>query len=724
MITVYVSATGASSGNGSTPEEPVSLARAQARVREITSNGTSAVDNISVQLLGDVDVSAVGLTFGAEDSNVSPYVTRWGKVPGGATPVLECGVQIPGPWTDEGSGVWSAATPVGFNTRQFYVNGTRAKRAGVDISTGENPDTHQVFWPAGQPVPANEDIEFSTSLKALSGTLMKWIHLRVCATSKTTSGGYTSFGLCPNHANVDNWYYADYYGGSYEAEGWSMLDRAENAREFITDEGDFYLDHANARIYYKKRGSESLDDAWLAKQEHPIVVDGASNIYFDDLIIQHAAWNRVTELGIYLAPLGDTFLGLDTGRMWDREGYPGTDFGNYYYDPTSANITERSELVSSAIHIAHATNVRVNRCVLRHLGGAGVRIHAGAHECGVSGSHIYDVSGVGVTLNSVAYQIGEENSAEQIRDTVLRSNKIHDVGVEYFDSPAVLVYGSKNNQTVHNELFNVPYCGFQNTNPENVTTIVESHEFAYNKVHDVMCELIDGGGVYANGKRGDGVSRSTCHHNHIYDVRTNATLPTTLRTNLLYCDDWSRGADYYENALEAWTPSYQTNRWMGIGVSDQPAPDGWYVVRAWDNYVSGSVADLMVGNLIPGYATASDCLIEGYKLATSYPAEWASIVAGAGVEELLLDPVEETTVIAYGWTDTTPRVRVIGPGSVSETEWTDGQWRAIITGYVEGETSVVLDAMPPTTTSNFPSGVYPYNTILVISEACVILVNQ
>src|SRR2546423_9653549 len=122
---LYVSPSGSDSNAGISPGAPLkTLQKARDVVRGIDQSNSG---EIHVNLAGGTYRLTAPLVLDASDSGTGGHSVTW-QAAAGARPVVSGGLQVPG-WTKGSGSVWSAQVPAGFDTRQLYVNGTRAQRA-------------------------------------------------------------------------------------------------------------------------------------------------------------------------------------------------------------------------------------------------------------------------------------------------------------------------------------------------------------------------------------------------------------------------------------------------------------------------------------------------------------------------------------------------------------------------------------------------------------------
>ena len=132
-VNFYVSPTGSDSNAGTTLAAPFqTLAKAQTAVRAVDQATAGA---ITVNLAGGDYRLSKPLTFTAADSATGTAGDITWKAEPGAFPVVSGGDRITG-WklTDTAKNIWTAPAPTGLDTRQLYVNGSRAVRATGSVT--------------------------------------------------------------------------------------------------------------------------------------------------------------------------------------------------------------------------------------------------------------------------------------------------------------------------------------------------------------------------------------------------------------------------------------------------------------------------------------------------------------------------------------------------------------------------------------------------------------
>ena len=191
-------------------------------------------------------------------------------------------------------------------------------------------------------------------------------------------------------------------------------------------------------------------------------------------------------------------------------------------------------------------------CQFVDSGAAGLRMDLHAQRNSVRHCEFARLGGVGVLL--AGYGMGWKDVS---RDNIVADCRFHDLGREWWASPAVFVWQSGGNRILHNEIFNLPYSGIvvSGRTQLNVSGLKESsrtarwdevmnhlekgdrswqgreplmhgrnNEVGWNDISDVMKILSDGNAIYVSGTGGG----NRVHHNFVHDI-DSANMNASLR---------------------------------------------------------------------------------------------------------------------------------------------------------------------------------------------------
>ena len=455
VTSIYVSTNGAASGNGATIGAPVSLARAQARVREI--NATMS-DDINVLLLPGRYPLAAPLVFTENDSGSNGFKVVWRAQDAQHPPLLCGGTPVTG-WTlhDAGKNIWKAAVPRGFDTRQLYVNGRRAIRARSPEDDDFTSKRH-VFPSQFQGMNATG---FTTTYDVAS-----WKNLeRVEAILRVNWWRVARVPLASVSTNrVLFQQPAGRYAHRQEARTVVYL---ENAYELLDAEGEWYLDPTVNTVYYKLRAGETLAGATVvaARLEGLLQLKRAAGLTFRDLRLAHSTW------------------------MFPSSNYGYTTWqGGYYFGPVGNGDWQKQ--MPGAVQAERVRDVLFDRCIVEHVGASGITVTDGSRRVTILGCRIEDVSGHGL-------EIGSGLGGGHTEQIVIRNNYIHDAANEFQDNHGLFVSSANDVLVEHNELHSFPYSavalGWGWSGKDNW---YGNLKFRRNHVCDYLQKGSDGGGIY------------------------------------------------------------------------------------------------------------------------------------------------------------------------------------------------------------------------------------
>ena len=156
----------------------------------------------------------------------------------------------------------------------------------------------------------------------------------------------------------------------------------------------------------------------------------------------------------------------------------------------------------AAVTFRTAKNVVFERDRFCRLGAAGLNFELGSQGNVVRGNEFTDISGCGVQLGDT-FNHHPTDPRDVIMDNLIADNAIHNIGAEYHAGVAIFVLYATRTKIVHNELWDLPYTGVSigwgwgGTDwPGNPTTS-RDNRIAFNRIHDFMLVLRDGGGIYS-----------------------------------------------------------------------------------------------------------------------------------------------------------------------------------------------------------------------------------
>ena len=381
---------------------------------------------------------------------------------------------------DSSKNIWKVAVPEGTHTRQAYFNNIRGIRArtvgylkGAEYVDGayylcDNAELLKIHHP--------EDIDMVFHIN--------WCNPRykIEKIEKTPDGRVK---ITPHPYFKEN-------KGRIDFAGPARIDSTpgylENAYEFLSEKGEWFLDSREGVLYYIPRDGEDMNNMTvkLPTGEKLISVCGmdgeqtVKNLSFDNICFEGTTW---------LKP--------------DRDGG--------FHDAQNGHIRENSSrwgdvAPGAAIHFEHCRNIKMTNNVFRQMGVTGVEFMAGSKYVDFLGNELYDISGVGITVDDIGLsgfpeKRSEESYCEYVR---VNNNYVHDVARDYKSSAAISLAWPRHSEFNHNEICSVPYSGFHIgygwEEYAETGSVLFDVEVNFNYIHDVFCDRVyDGGCIYSLG---------------------------------------------------------------------------------------------------------------------------------------------------------------------------------------------------------------------------------
>jgi hypothetical protein len=255
----YVASNGSDTNTGTSNQQALkTLSKAQQVVR--SQIASSMTENVTVHVGPGIYTLSAPLTFTADDSGKNGFTVNW--VGSGAT--ISGGLKVSN-WTTGTNGVYSASVPVGTKSRNLYVNGQASNYARRKInrkdfsftSTGMTWTSSSYDWLMSTAGIANAEIRFIDSFTD------RYAPIQSVGNRQLVMKQYVWFNQMwgydyPAKPNAD-------YGV------W-----VQNAQALLSDGGQFYLDSAGGKVYYKPLNGENMATAetYLGTQETLLAIGG------------------------------------------------------------------------------------------------------------------------------------------------------------------------------------------------------------------------------------------------------------------------------------------------------------------------------------------------------------------------------------------------------------------------------------------------------------------
>ena len=496
QATYYVSPTGSDSNSGTSMSSPfATLDHARQIVESVNSNMTG---DIVVYLLGGTYNLNSTIAFTSRDSGTNGHNIIYEAYPG-QTPVLSGGTRITG-WTlhDSSKNIWQAPIPAGFDARQLYINGVRARRAqGSALPSGSTKTSTGYVIPNTSlaHLLSPQDLEF-----VYNGT---WTNWRCDVASVSATSTQTTITMdSPCFQMTTSWVWQTITFPSY----------LENAYEFLNSSGDWSIDTTHHLISYIPRSGENLAtaDVEVGNTQTLITLNGTTSapvqhLVFQGLTFTYTGWLQPSQsLGMTDAQANLMFPSLDVVLHWTSSQFVTPNGGATWNGiPYGSAAVETPAAVEA--HAARSVQFLTN--TFTHLGAAGLNMDGGSQNDAITGNVFQDISGNGLQFGVVSTP-NPSSSAQYDGNTIINDNTVSNVDVEFQGGVGIFLGYVDNIVVTHNDVSNVPYSGISlgwgwgslDTLPSYNTGNIISDNY----VHSVMQVRQDGGCIYMLGPQPKG----------------------------------------------------------------------------------------------------------------------------------------------------------------------------------------------------------------------------
>ncbi|MGW1215974.1 RICIN domain-containing protein [Streptomyces sp. NPDC002499] len=527
----YVDPANGSDSNSGTSTSAAFKTIAKARDAVRTVNSAMSGD-IVVNLRGGTYPLTSPVDFTTADSGTNGHNVIY-KAYGSETPVVSSAKSITG-WTSAGNGQYKASVG-NLDFRQLYVNGVRATRARY-------PDVGSNFQLQGSDKTAQV-------LKVLSSQMANWDHfgrvemvlqlqwaenyLRL--KSYTTSGGLASVSIQDHEAGI-------LFQRPYPLLSNGSPLHFENAHEFLTEPGEFYLDKDAQTLYYLPRAGETMTSATVQVPTLETLFDikGDSlnspvhNLQFSGITFTQTNWTEASDNGLL-----------------NGQG------GNYNIsaDPSNKQYVNRPP---AGVYAANADNLSFTGNTFTKMGSTALDLHHGVHNSAVTGNVVQDIAGNGITVgkfsdpdveyhtvyNPPASPAGED-AREVVSGVTITNNLINRTGQDYLGTAGINA-GFVHGTTIdHNDISDSPWAGISlGWGWQSAANAEGDNSVSYNRIGNVVTQLCDTAGIYHLSND----PGTVINNNYIHDV---VRTPTACSSGAggIYLDEGSSNMTVANNVL-------------------------------------------------------------------------------------------------------------------------------------------------------------------------------
>ncbi len=479
----HVSPKGSDTAAGTAQAPFATIERAKEAVHDAVARGLTG--NLDVIIQHGTYELAEPLLFTPDDGGTERFRVRYVAAEG-ARVVLSGGSRIDG-WR-KGPGEVST-TRVDWPFQQLVVNGKRAIRARTP-NAGATPEYMQL---AGAEL---TDDRSSYTLLTGPGQLGEWerpeqIEVVVLGNWEVTRKRVETIDVA-----MDTITLAPPHAGGHDAirPGPGRHYFLENAREFLDEPGEWYLNEATGELSYWPRPGEDMATAEVYAPRLTRLVDvrgtegdPVRNLHFQGIRFAHADWvmpdfgfNGIQASFYCIPKAGD--------RGWEWVPW---------------------ECIEPAIRFEFADSCSLTDGALEYLRAVGLRLLRGCSDCRVIGNEVHSIGASGI-------MVGEnQNLADPLvpRRNRVENNSVHDCGLDDYGAVGIWTAFTDGSVIAHNLVYDLPYTGISvGFQWDESPTCCMNNLIEYNHIHHVLQRLCDGGCIYTLGLQPGTVLRGNWLH--------------------------------------------------------------------------------------------------------------------------------------------------------------------------------------------------------------------
>jgi hypothetical protein len=329
------------------------------------------------------------------------------------------------------------------------------------------------------------------------------------------------------------------YGPNGFIYGVEQIRWVENAYELLDDQNEWYYNKTDQYLYYKPVGTNDPNtlDIRIPQIEKLVnikgkIEDSAKNIHIKNISFKHGEWDLFGISRIHIA----------TPKSYSPEY-------NLFYKRLSLH----------QIEARYAESLLFEGNTITATGGGGIWIDA------VRNSKIYhntltNLGAQGITIGDIKQKRFPSSPTISTINNTIYNNLIDNFGLQNPDAIGISNHSATNTIISHNDISNGGYQGINIGEGLQVNTYSQAFntKVIYNKIHDVMKVLRDGGSIYSSSTD----PNALIEYNYIYN-------PSLNNDTMVYFDDGSAFKTLRKNVikngstkwLQSWNGS-QTNNFF------------------------------------------------------------------------------------------------------------------------------------------------------------------
>ena len=516
---IYIAPDG--NGNGLSANTPTDIVTAMGMIdtyrstEEVIINGTAGVYSPGSKL-----------TFGAVHSGTNTHKVIF-RAPIERA-IISGGVPVNG-WEiyDQAKNIYVASVPIGFISRQLFVNDRRATRSRktvgmtsiVKTTNSQYSDNSLLLNAVLRPT----DLEF-----VIQDHRWRYSYFKVQSKTSITQYNFNSVALAP---------------GKLVTLTTNPL-RVENAYEFLSSStpGHWYLNSSTGQLFYVPLVGEDMATAKaiLPNLERVVEFDStAGDIEFHNFTFAHTGWTKPTTDGVFYHVQAGCYFGPEYNFTF-TEGNPLT------FPP-------------SAVYV-NGQRIKLLNCLTTKTGGTGVRFGTSSDDCEYTGA-VNDIAANGIMVGGLTNLAVPTTVATNIK---VHGTTISNCGADYPGSVGYFLGWSLNaileRNTFHSLTYSALSLGWGWGQPGTAEAL-NGAIIRKNKIYEAMTLLGDGAAIYTLGAQGD----SVIEDNFIYAIGSGNN---KADAHFIYLDEGTGGITVQRNLLLRNLAYVDLNdNWLNVNMS-------------------------------------------------------------------------------------------------------------------------------------------------------------
>lgn len=269
--------------------------------------------------------------------------------------------------------------------------------------------------------------------------------------------------------------------------------RIENVFCALENEGEWYLNRKNGKLYYIPREGETIDNVII---EAPIL----------NKIFEYRGENKPVRGISFEKIIFECISTLHTGARPERTAH-------MFFDPNIkyASDVQAAMSVKGAIVLQYSEECKFINCIIRNFGGYGIQIGNGCSRNIISNCEIYN-GGAGAIRIDGGDSYEDESLVSGYNEII--KNTIYDCSISFYSAAGIFVMNAFSNHIAHNEIYNLRYSGIScgwvwGYGKSRACSNIIEYNHIYNLGDGTMSDM---GGIYMLGPQGGSEIRGNIIH--------------------------------------------------------------------------------------------------------------------------------------------------------------------------------------------------------------------